>query len=139
MVSRAKALASAGQVAKANAELVKAQRDMLASYNGLLGTAPLVYDLRFVSPEEEYKYELERGRDYESLVPVAITQYRPTREKLVHITRLVDESHAQIAQARFDANSRQFASAIENQRQAILKLQQALELAGIVVPQIIAN
>ncbi|MEQ1515162.1 MAG: hypothetical protein ABL931_01580 [Usitatibacteraceae bacterium] len=139
LVTRAKNMASTGQLPEANAELIKAQRDMIASYNRLLGTAPLIYDLRFATAEAEYKYELERGRDYEGLVPVAILQYKPARDTLVSINRMVDESRALTSQARLDAGGRRYQSAIAAQRQAIVKLQRALELAGIVVPQLIPN
>jgi tetratricopeptide (TPR) repeat protein len=139
LVNRAQTMASSGRYAEANATLVKAQRDMVSSYNGLLGTAPLIYDLHFVTTEEEYKYESERGRDYEGLVPVAIVDYKPSRESLVTIDRLVNESRALAAQARTHADKGQFQIAILSQREAIAKLQRALEVAGIVVPQRIPN
>lgn len=139
LVNRAAELAAAGQLSQANTALLKAQRDMLSSYNGLLGTAPLVYDLQFASAEEEYRYEVERGRDYDGLVPVAITQFRPAREAVALIDRLVGESRAIVAKARTQAEQKQFPAAIQSQRDAIVKLQQALELAGIVVPQRLPN
>lgn len=141
LVDRAKAMASSGRVSEANAVLVKAQRDMISSYNGLLGTAPMVivYDLRFNTIEEEYQYESERSRDYEGLIPVAIHEYSPSRDALAIVNRLVDESRALTAEARSDAQGKQFQRAILTQRQAIAKLQRALELAGIVVPQVIPN
>lgn len=140
-VNRAKAMAASGQVAEANAVLVKAQRDMISSYNGLLGTAPMVivYDLRFNSEEEEYKYESERRQDYQGLVPVAIQEYKPRRESLAKIYRLVDESSTLAASAGLQAEKKQFQNAVQLQRRAIAKLQQALELAGIVVPQHLPN
>lgn len=141
LVDRAKGMALSGRLPEANAVLVKAQRDMISSYNGLLGTAPMVivYDLRFNSLEEEYRYESERGRDYAGLIPVAIHEYNPPPDTLATINRLVDESRALTAEARLGAQGKQFRSAILNQRQAIAKLQHALELAGVVVPQIIPN
>lgn len=141
LVDRAKTMASSGRLREANAVLVKAQRDMISSYNGLLGTAPMVivYDLRFNTLEEEYQYESERGRDYGGLVPVAIHEYNPPSEALATINWLVDESRALAAEAKLDAQGKQFQRAILTQRQAITKLQRALELAGIVVPQVIPN
>lgn len=139
LVNRAGAMASVGKVTEANAVLVKAQRDMIASYNGLLGTAPLIYDLRFSSVEEEYKYESERAQDYEGLVPVAILEYQPPQESLAMMDRLVNESRVLTGHARSHAGKKQFPSAIQVQREAIAKLQQALEVAGIVVPQRIPN
>lgn len=139
LVDRAKTMAASGRVMEANAALIKAQRDMLNSYNVVLGTAPLVYDLRFGSAEEEYRYESERGKDYEGLVPVALKENAPTREAVALIERLVDESNMLTATGRTQALHRQFSTAISNQREAIAKLQQALELAGIVVPQRLPN
>ena len=141
LVNRAKAMASSGQLIEANAVLVRAQRDMILSYNGLLGTAPMVivYDLRFSSGEEEYKYELERTQDYEGLVPVATQEYKPTRELMTSIDRLLTESRALAAHARSLAEQKQFMSAIQRQREAIAKLQHALEVAGVVVPQRLPN
>lgn len=141
LVNRAKGMASSGQMNEANSVLVKAQRDMILSYNGLLGTAPMVivYDLRFSSGEDEYKYELERTQDYEGLVPVAIQEYKPPQETLTLIDRLLTESGAFAANARSLAEQKQFTSAIQGQRQAIAKLQHALEVAGVVVPQRLPN
>lgn len=139
LVSRAQGLASSGQIRDANTVLVRAQRDMISSYNLLLGAAPLVYDLRFASTEEEYRYEIERSRSYEGLVPIAIQEYAPTRELVTAIDRLVVESHTLAALARSHAQKKQFPNAIESLREAISKLQQALEVAGVVVPQRIPN
>ena len=139
LVNRAREIASSGKLREANAVLVKAQRDMISSYNTLLGTAPLVYDLRFGSTEEEYKYELERGRAYEGLVPAAIQEYKPKSELVMVIDRLVEESRALVAHAKSHAEKKQFPNAIQSQREAIVKLQQALEVAGVVVPQRIPN
>ena len=139
LVNRARGMASAGQFSEANAVLVHAQRDMISSYNGLLGATPLVYDLRFASAEEEYKYETERGFAYEGLVPTAIHEYAPARELVTVIDRLVAESRALAAHARSHAQKRQFPNAIQSQREAITKLQRALEVAGVVVPQRIPN
>lgn len=135
LASRAKALAASGQIAEANAILVRAQRDMLTSYQNLLGTAPLIYDLRFGSAEEEYQYESDRGRDYEGLVPVAIQEFSPAPESLVTIDRLVEESRTLVAHAKRHAGKKQYEQAIQSQREAITKLQRALEIAGVVVPQ----
>ena len=139
LVNRARGMASSGQFREANAVLVHAQRDMISSYNGLLGATPLVYDLRFASAEEEYKYETERGFAYEGLVPTAIQEYAPKRELVTVIDRLVVESRALAAHARSHAQKRQFPNAIQSQREAITKLQRALEVAGVVVPQRIPN
>ena len=139
LVNRAREIASSGKLREANAVLVKAQRDMISSYNTLLGTAPLVYDLRFGSTEEEYKYELERGRAYEGLVPAAIQEYKPKSELVMVVDRLVEESRALVAHAKSHAEKKQFPNAIQSQREAIAKLQQALEVAGVVVPQRIPN
>lgn len=139
LVNRARGMASSGQFREANAVLVHAQRDMISSYNGLLGATPLVYDLRFGSAEEEYKYETERGYAYEGLVPTAIQEYAPKRELVTVIDRLVVESRALAAHARSHAQKRQFPNAIQSQREAIIKLQRALEVAGVVVPQRIPN
>ena len=138
-VTRARVLASSGQIRDANAVLFRAQRDMISSYNRLLGTAPLVYDLRFALPEEEYKYEIERGRAYEGLMPIAIKEYAPARDSATAIDQLVTESRALATHARSLAQKKQFPNAIQSQRDAITKLQQALEVAGVVVPQRIPN
>ena len=139
LVNRAKELASASQYREANAVLVHAQRDMISSYNGLLGATTLVYDLRFATAEEEYKYETERAYAYEGLVPTAIQEYAPKRELVTMIDRLVVESRALAAHAKSHAQKRQFPNAIQSQREAITKLQRALEVAGVVVPQRIPN
>jgi hypothetical protein len=139
LVNRARELASSGQFRDANMVLVKAQRDMISSYNNLLGAAPLLYDLRFGSAEEEYRYEIERGRAYEGLVPAAIQEYKPKSESVIAIDRLVEESRSLVTHARSHAEKKQFANAIQSQREAVAKLQQALEVAGVVVPQRIPN
>lgn len=139
LVNRAREIASSGQFLAANAVLVGAQRDMISSYNRLLGAAPLVYDLRFATAEDEYKYETERSRAYEGLVPAAIQEYQPSRDSVSRIDKLVAESRVLVAHARSHAEKKQFSSAIRSQHEATSKLQNALEVAGVVVPQIIPN
>ena len=139
LVNRAREIASSGKLREANVVLVKAQRDMISSYNALLGAAPLIYDLRFGTAEEEYRYEIERSRAYEGLVPAAIQEYKPKSESVMVIDRLVEESRALVAHARTHAEKKQFPSAIQSQREAIAKLQHALEAAGVAVPQRIPN
>jgi hypothetical protein len=72
-------------------------------------------------------------------VPVAIVDYKPSRESVATIERLAEESRALATQARVHAEKGQFQFAIQSQREAIVKLQRALEVAGIVVPQRIPN
>lgn len=139
LVNRGREIASSGQFLAANAVLVRAQRDMISSYNRLLGAAPLVYDLRFATAEDEYKYETERSRAYEGLVPAAIQEYQPSRDSVSRIDKLVAESRVLVAHARSHAEKKQFSSAIRSQHEATSKLQNALEVAGVVVPQIIPN
>lgn len=136
---RAKSLAASGRYLEANATLDQAQRDMITSFNALLGEAPLIYDLRFGSAEDEYKYESERTQDYESLVPAAIQEYNPPPQALAAIDGLVTASRILAVNARTEAKNHQFQQAIRLQRESTTKLQQALERAGVVVPQQISK
>ena len=95
----------------------------------------LVYDRRFASSREEYAHELQRNRSYEALVPLAVLEYRPSREAQALIDRYVKQSRALRERAESQAATNDHAQAILTLVEGTDGLQRALQASGLTVPQ----
>lgn len=135
LVTEADALGTAGRYADANRLLDRALALMLADFHVLLGGQTLIYSRAFPQPQDEYPFELERNRSYESLVPLAITEYRPGKDALALIDRYVRENRTLREQAQKQAATRDLKAAVQNLQQGTDALQRALQAAGLVVQQ----
>jgi hypothetical protein len=135
LVADARALAGADRYAEANALLDRALATMLRDFNVHLGGQALIYSRAFPRAQDEYAFELERNRSYESLVPLAITEYRPGKDALALIERYVEENRLLRERAERLAASNNMKSAVKNLQEATDALQRALQAAGLAVPQ----
>jgi hypothetical protein len=108
---------------------------MLADFQMLLGGQALIYSRAFPQPQDEYPFELERNRSYESLVPLAMTEYRPDKDAQAVIDRYVRENKALQEQAQKQAAARNLKAAVQSLQNGTEALQRALQAAGLVVPQ----
>ncbi|MBK8324917.1 MAG: hypothetical protein IPL06_20175 [Betaproteobacteria bacterium] len=134
-VEEARALASSERDAQAVVALEKAERELMAGLNGLLGSATIRYATKFESPDDEYAWELERNRSYRELVPVALAELKPRREAVTLVERYVATNRTHLADAERLAGSRQFGPAIDALRSGTTFLQAALAAAGLVMPK----
>ncbi len=127
--------ADRGRIVEANRALEQALTVLLKNALSRLDGQTLVYDRRFASSREEYAHELERHRSYDSLVPLAILEYRPSREAQTLIERYVRQSRALRERAEAQAAANDHAQAILSLAEGTDNLQRALHASGLTVPQ----
>lgn len=132
---QARVAADGGRVVEANRTLEQALTLLLKDALTRLDGQTLVYDRRFASSREEYAYELERNRSYDALVPLAILEYRPSREAQSLIDRYVRQSRALRERAESQAAANDHAQAILTLVEGTDNLQRALQASGLTVPQ----
>lgn len=135
MIGKAESLAAAGNHKDANSVLGDAYKAVVGALNRTLMAETIVYDHKFETPAEEYKYELSRNKNYEELVPLAIAQLNPPRDSAA-----ISESYVQQSRQLRDTSQKQAASgdyqtALKTIQDATLHLQRSLRVAGVVVPQ----
>ena len=135
MIGKAETLAAAGNHKDANAMLGDAYKAVVGALNRMLMAETIVYDQKFDTPADEFRYELARNRNYEELVPLAISQFNPPRESAA-----ISESYVKQSKSLRDASEKQAASgdyqtALKTIQDATLHLQRSLRVAGVIVPQ----
>lgn len=141
-VKGALALLEEGRVLSENSKLVEANAALEKALGLLLKDAltrtqgkTLVYDRRFADVKQEFSYELERQRSYESLVPLAVLEYRPSKEAVALIERYVQNSRNLRSKAEAQAAANDHAQGVQTLNEATDALQRALQAAGLSVPQ----
>jgi len=134
-VEQARAQADAGQVPEANRTLDQALALLLRDALGRLDGQTLVYDRRFANSREEFAYELARYRSFDGLVPLAVLEYRPSREAQVLIERYVRQARSLRDRAEAQAAAADHANALLSLADGTDHLQRALQAAGLTVPQ----
>ena len=138
LVDEAKSMAAAELVTEANRLLDQALALMLKDFQNHLGGHTLTYARKFSDPGEEYEFERERFRSYESLVPLALTEYRPNKDALVLVNRYVKLAGERREQAERAVAARNYGAATKSLQEGTDSLQRALTAAGLSVPQTMA-
>ena len=132
---KARTAADAGQIAEANRLLDQALALLLKDALQRAEGKTLVYDRRFSNAGEEYAYELARHRSLANLVPLAVLEYRPSKEAQVLIDRYVSQAGGLRERAEAQAAAADHAKALVILAEGTESLQRALKAAGLVVPQ----
>lgn len=127
--------ADQGRIGQANRLLEQALTLLLKDALSRLNGQTLVYDRRFASSREEYAFEAERFRSYEALIPLALVEFRPSKEARALIERYVRQGRAARDRAETQAAANDHASAILSVVEGTDVLQRALQASGLTVPQ----
>lgn len=135
LVDSARSYAGRGRFAQANQLLVRAEADLLAGLEAVLGKTTLEYASHFAGPQEEFDHELVRNRDYRELVPLAVTELKPPPDAVIVVDRYLNAGLALRQQAEKLAFDRDLKGALESIRRSTSELQRALLAAGLVVPK----
>jgi hypothetical protein len=135
MIGKAESMAASGNHKEANMVLGDAYKAVVGALNRMLMAETIVYDQKFDTPADEFRYELARNRNYEELIPLAISQLSPPRE-----TAAISESYVKQSKSLRDASEKQASSgdyqtALKTIQDATLHLQRSLRVAGVIVPQ----
>lgn len=132
-VEAAKSLAKEGRLGDALQALEKIEQMMKSAIGRILGSTTLDYTQKFETQAEEFAYELERNRSLLELIPVAITELKPTEEVQQTIEGLVEQDRASVDLAREYARLQDYRKALINVRAGTAYLQLALTVAGLVM------
>jgi hypothetical protein len=135
LIDQARSLAHGLHYSEAGELLKSAHALLITALNKLLGSTTLMYDLKFKSASEEFDYEMARYHSYEELVPIAYVELKPSEDSIKLSERFVQESREMKVRAKQQAASGDFASAIGTMLEAVKKVQAALQLVGLVLPE----
>jgi len=135
MMEQAKTYRTAEQLPQANRELLNAQSALLAALGTLLKGVTLDYTPRFSQTSDEFGFELTRHDSYAELVPIALSELKPSETARKAVQRHVESSRGLKHQAQQLAAAKNYDGALRTIRTGTDELQRALQLAGVVVPQ----
>ena len=135
MVDKADALTASGNHPEAHILLNSAHLIVVSTLNRMLMAQTIVYDLKFDSPAEEFRYEVARNIGFEELIPVALERLVVTRETANLAEKYVQQSRDLRNTAQKLASDGEFRAALKNIQDASALLQRSLRIAGVVVPQ----
>jgi hypothetical protein len=134
LVQQALGLARSDKYIEANRQMDRALMLLLKDSSQRLAGHTIVYDHRFANRQEEFDFELNRHRDFERLVPLALLEFRPSPEARVLVERQV--AHARELRERGEAQfAREPLAAIRDIVEGTDALRRALQAAGLSVPQ----
>lgn len=128
--------ASMGRVDSALQTLSNVAQLMRSAMNRVLGSVTVDYTMKFKTLSEEYAYELERNRSYLELVPLAVTEFKPTDDEKLTIGKLVEQNRLAIEQAREYAGQQEYDRALAAVYAGMGLLELALSTAGLVAPYV---
>ena len=124
-------LAKAGNYAKANESLEKAQHLITVALQKMLESQTIVYDLKFDTPQEEYEYELKRFGGYEELVPIAIEAKKPTEGAIKLMNNYLEKARKMRDEAQKKADAGDYPIAIRMMLDATKTVRLALRMVGV--------
>jgi hypothetical protein len=134
LVDQAVALAKSDKYIEANRQLDRALMLLLKDASQRLAGHTIVYDHRFANRREEFDFELNRHREFERLVPLALLELRPSAEARALVDRHV--AQARELRERGEAQlARDPIAAIRDLVEGTESLRRALQAAGLAVPQ----
>lgn len=135
LIEQAESLAATQRVAESNRLLLQAESVQLDAFGPLLSGKTLIYAPHFRDPGDEFRFELERNRDYDALVPLALAELKPTEGARKLVERYVASSEDLRRTAMRRAATADYSGALAAIRAGTVYLQRALLAAGLVVPQ----
>ncbi len=117
-------------------ELVSIYEDVVVIVSEARRSQSVVYRLNFLTPADEYNYELSRNKSYEILVDIAIAEKQKSAKALrPYIRQLVGKSQGLRKQAETEAANGDHVAAIKTLENATSHLVRALNSAGIMVTE----
>lgn len=130
-IDKAQGLALVGYYDEANKLLNEVLDRMIDEMSQTLEAKTITYDLDFQTPEDEYRYEDLRNKDYLRLVPIAIAQRHPSEAVRKLVDRLVQQAKELRKQAEQEYEGAHTKQAIETMQKSTEKLQKTLKMMGV--------
>ena len=127
-------LLAGGDAAGARTMLDSTYRAVKASLEGLRGGDTLVRELKFDSPEDEYRYELDRNDTHRMLVDVLFAEKMQNSPMRPTADAFRDKASNLREQAEAAASAAEFDAAIDLLEQSTRELIRAIRSAGVYIP-----
>jgi hypothetical protein len=134
-MGKAQALADKNRYDDANQILVKARDSVNTTINKLMVNKTISYEIKFDSPREEFDYELHRHQSIADLMPLAIADYKPSKDALARVDEAVEKAKSLQATSEKEAAGGDFKAAMQTLKQATNEIYKAMEMVGLVVPR----
>jgi len=131
MLAQADALAKKQNYLRANKLLQQAQKTVTGALHNMLNSRTIVYDLKFDTPADEYKYELKRFTGYEELIPVAIEAKHPAPGSIKLMESFLAKARKRRDEAVAKAEAGDYPMAITMLIQATKTVRRALRMVGV--------
>lgn len=133
LLGKASRSAAARNYDEANGALKVAYGQVRDALEKLRGGETLVRTLNFATPEEEYRYELDRNDTYRMLISMLLEEKR-TMNNDERVQQFLDEAAAYRKQGESEAAGGNFVQAIKIMEQSTRSLISAMRNAGIFIP-----
>ncbi len=133
-LSVADTLLEQGKPDEARAALDAIYEAIKLSLEGLRGGDTLVRELKFATPEDEYRYELDRNDTHRMLVQVLLAEKMESSPMRASAEKLIGNAEELRSEAESVAGSKQFERAIELLEQSTKELIRAIRSAGVYIP-----
>lgn len=130
-IKEAEQKAGVEDYAVANELLTEAQRQVTDAIRGMMHHRTLVHEVKLDTPEDEYRYELQRFQGYVDLIPIAIEMRAPSEEIAASMRASADKAHWMIEQARGKVGAGDYPVAIRMVLDATDEVRKALRGAGV--------
>ena len=133
-LKEADALLASGDAEKARVSLDSVYKEVMLSVENLRQGDTLVRELNFETEEDEYLYELDRNDTHRMLVNVLLEERMADPRIRERVTAFVSEADKLRGVAESQAESGDFAQAIESLENATGELVKAIRSAGVYIP-----
>lgn len=134
LVRQAQTEAAANRLEAANHRLDRAYRLVVDALKSFLDSQTLVYELKFETKADEFRYEQERGSGLEALLRMALNQKAAGEVKADEVQRLVESATKMRGEAEGQAARGDHAAAVGTIEKANGLLGQALRATGMMMP-----
>jgi len=130
-VVEAKGLAEEQKYPAAGKSIKNAERMVTRALNEMLNAQTIVYDLNFKTPDEEFKYEVNRYKGYAELIPVAIEVKKPKASAIEYAKTFQEKSEFYKTKAEEAADAEQWEEALVVIKDATMEVRRALRVLGV--------
>ena len=134
LIDEARRLASANQQVQADAVLNQAYLVAKVAVSSMRGGDTLVRSLNFATPEEEYRYEIDRNDTHLMLIKVLTAEKSRMTGMDALLRGLLEKAAALRRQAEQEAGAGKHALAIERLEGSTRELVRAIRSLGIFIP-----
>jgi hypothetical protein len=134
MAQEADRLAATGRLSEAQSLLDQAYDEVKVAVEKMRGGDTLVRSLDFASPEEEYRYELDRNETHEMLLQVLLEDKQLDARAQQQVDKFVADGRRLRKKAEQEAGAGRYKDAIGTLEQATKELLRAIRSAGVYIP-----